>query len=100
MKENNEKFSISIGIVGLFLHLILSLCFVYHNITFYELPVIKPTKYMFEKYAYLGTEKWEIYAEVVREIMCEVGKFDKSNKTFRDTLEYVSVIKDQSILKS
>jgi hypothetical protein len=73
-------------------HIIMSACFLWHNMTIIKLPVIKPTSYMFEKYKDLGKEKWEIYAEVVREIWCEVGGFEKSNKSFWDTLEYKSVL--------
>jgi hypothetical protein len=70
----------------------MSLCHLYHDIAIYKLPIIKPTEYMFETYQHLGKEKWEIYAEVVRSIWCEVGEFEKSDKSFRDTLEYVSKI--------
>ena len=40
-----------------------------------NMPIIQPTNYMFEKYSYLGKEKWEIYAEVTRKIFCEIGGF-------------------------
>ena len=36
-------------------------------------PDIRPTDFMYEKYFYLGQEKWEIYAEVTRKIFCEIG---------------------------
>ena len=53
-----------------------------------ELPVIKPTEYMFEKYSHLGEEKWEVFAEVTRKIMCEIGGLTPSDKTFRDSKRY------------
>ena len=53
-----------------------------------ELPVIKPTEFMWQNYSHLGTEKWEIFAEVTRKIMCEISKLKPSNKTFRDSKNY------------
>ena len=53
-----------------------------------ELPVIKPTEYMWKNFSHLGKEKWEIYAEVTRKIMCEISGLKPSNKTFRDSKKY------------
>lgn len=52
---------------------------------------------MFENYSQLAREKWQIYAEVVREIYCEVGGFEKSNKTFNDMLDYLTLINGTKI---
>jgi hypothetical protein len=90
--DQNGGFSLDLGATQMGDHVIMALCFLWHDLTVTKLPVIKPTSYMFEKYKDLGTEKWEIYAEVVREMWCEIGGFEKSNKTFRDTLDYVSTI--------
>ena len=43
---------------------------------------------MWEHYSDLGSEKWEIYAEVTRKIMCEIGDLKPSNKTFRNNKHY------------
>ena len=43
---------------------------------------------MFKNYNHFGKEKWEIYAEVVRKIYCEVGGFTESNLGYRDSEEY------------
>ena len=70
-----------------------SLCYFGCKINLCELPVIKPTEYMFEKYANLGVEKWEIFAEVTRKIMCEIGGLTPSDKTFRDSKRYENFAK-------
>lgn len=69
----------------------------YHNITFIELPNIRPTEYMFEKWSHLGNDKWEVYAEVTREIYCSVGEFEKTNKNFLDMLNYLSEINEKKV---
>ena len=43
---------------------------------------------MWENYSHLGGEKWEIYAEVIRKIMCEISGLKPSDKTFRDLKKY------------
>ena len=38
---------------------------------------------MWEHYSDLGGEKWEIYAEVTRKVLCEIGGLKSNDKTFR-----------------
>ena len=59
-----------------------------------ELPVIKPTDYMFEKYKYLGGEKWEIYANVVNKMYSEIGGFKQCNIRFRDKMIYFDIVEN------
>ena len=47
---------------------------------------------MFEKYKDLGKEKWEIFSEVTRKIMCEVSGLKPSNKNYRDMKKYLNSI--------
>ena len=94
----NDNFHMSIGSAELFPHLIRTLCYLYHDVEIIELPVIAPTKYMYEYYSELHPElreDWEKYAEVTREIYCSVGKFEKSEKTFRDSKEYSGIVEGQ-----
>ena len=44
----------------------------------YVLPPFLPNEYLFETHKDKGTEKWEIYAEAVREVMAEYGGFKLS----------------------
>jgi 1-acyl-sn-glycerol-3-phosphate acyltransferase len=89
----NPTFDVSVGSSSLFLHFIRTLCYVYHNITVIELPVIKPNNFMYENYPNKKiTEKWEIYAEVARDILCEVGNFGKSESTLRDNRVYYDIV--------
>lgn len=60
-----------------------------------EMPVIRPTEYMFEKYGYLSKEKWEVYAEVVKLIYCEIGGFQGSLMGFRDMKKYNRIMFNQ-----
>ena len=85
---NNLNYSVAIGVGSAVLNYFRSLCYFGSTINLCELPVIKPTEYMFEKYASLGDEKWEIFAEVSRKIMCEIGGLTPSDKTFRDSKRY------------
>ena len=54
-----------------------------------ELPIMTPNEYMYTNFASYGKEKWEIYAEVAREIMCTLGDFKKSDKGLKDSDRYI-----------
>ncbi len=79
---------IAIGARNIFFHTHELLALWKQKIFYTMLPVIKPTKFMFDNYSHLGKEKWEIYAEVTRKIMCEVGGFKESNLGYRDSRYY------------
>ena len=71
-----------------------------HIIKVVELPVIYPTEYMYENYKKINpniTNKAEVYAEVTRELWCEIGGFKKGTKGFKDYLEYLSIIEGKKI---
>ena len=61
------------------------------KIVYGELPIIKPTNYMFEKYKNLGKEKWEIFANVVNKIYAEIGGFKQTNIKYRDRCLYYEI---------
>ena len=84
----NANYSVGIGVSSAVFNYFRSLCYFGCNINLCELPVIKPTDYMFEHYSDLGSEKWEIYSEVTRKIMCEIGGLKPSDKTFRNNKYY------------
>jgi hypothetical protein len=102
-----DKFHLSVGSAGLFVHFVRTLCYLYHDVEIMELPVMSPTKHMYEYYSKLHpdiTENWEIFAEVARELYCNIGKFEKSEKTLRDSKEYSDLIhgrkKKNALLKT
>ena len=76
------------GAQNVLFHTLRYLCFLTENLYIIEMPVIKPTKFMFDNYSSFGKEKWEVYAEVVRRIYCEVGGFKASDQGYRDSHKY------------
>ena len=86
--DNNSPYHIAVGAQNLFFNTLSFFCFLGTKMYYTFLPVIKPTEYMFKNYNHFGKEKWEIYAEVVRKIYCEVGGFTESNLGYRDSEEY------------
>ena len=86
--EDNVDYSVGIGVSSVELNYFRSLCYCGCKMNLCELPVIKPTEYMWQNYSNLGNERWEIFAEVTRNIMCEIGGLKQSNRTFRDSKYY------------
>lgn len=58
------------------------------HIEVHRLPPFKPNDYLFEKYKDKGTEKWEIYAWAVREVIAKFGGFKTSNQSNREKILY------------
>ncbi|KAL6631933.1 hypothetical protein U3516DRAFT_838967 [Neocallimastix sp. 'constans'] len=77
-----------------FLFFIRTICVYNIKIPYAELPIIKPTPFMFEKYKMLGKEKWEIYANVVNKIYLEIGGFKETNIKFRDRVKYYQIAEE------
>ena len=86
--DDDVNYSPACGVSSTAFNYFRSLAYFRVNIYLCQLPVIKPTEYMWEHYSELGKEKWEIYAEVTRKIMCEIGGLKPSSKTYRDSKRY------------
>lgn len=98
----NEGQTLAMGITSVSVYFMNFLTRPYHKIEFIELPVIRPTKYMFDTYrnnnkAAAEWEDWQVYAEVVRDIFCEIGKFEKGERNFRDSMDYISIVRGKKI---
>lgn len=65
----------------------------YYICTLMKLPPVKPTDYLFEKYADKGRTKAEIFAWVTREIMSKAGDIEKlsdQSTNYKDKALYKS----------
>ena len=83
-----SNYHLSIGAGSAVMSYIKNFCHFVESLYLIEMPVIRPTPYMFEKYKHLGNEKWEIFAEVVRKIYSELGNLKESNFGLRDEKKY------------
>lgn len=59
------------------------------------LPPFTPNDYFFETYG-SSKEKWETYAEAVRDLMCEQADLKKCDQTFKDLNEYQKYMRGQT----
>ena len=88
-----SNYHLSIGAGSAVLSYIKNFCHSIEKLYFIEMPIIRPTKFMFERYGHLGNEKWEIYAEVVRKIYSEIGHLEESTFGLRDEKKYNIALK-------
>ena len=95
----SQDFHMGVGSSDAACNYLISLSRFSNQVEYVELPIITPNDYMFEKFAHLGKEKWEIYAEVTREIMCELGGFKKHDFGVRDSYRYCSCITKKAFLE-
>lgn len=56
--------------------------------TVHVLPDFQPNEYLFETHKDKGTERWEIYAWAVRDIMMKAGNFQACDLSLRSKFAY------------
>ena len=57
-----------------------------------ELPTFVPNDYLYTTHSNKGTDKWEIYAWAVREIIADAGNFEKSDLLTRNKMRYEQLL--------
>ena len=101
LKPNiSDKYHLSCGSSDVAMNFIRSLAKLYVKVEYIELPIITPNEYMYKNFAHFGKEKWEVFAGVTREIMCELGDFKKSERGIRDNFRYCSCLEKRTLLDS
>jgi lysophosphatidylcholine acyltransferase/lyso-PAF acetyltransferase len=95
-----ENYHIGVGSSDVACNYLRSLANLYNKVEYVELPVLTPNDYMYENFEHFGKEKWEIFAEVTREIMVELGGFKKSNRGIKDNFRYCSYVEKKTLLDS
>ena len=91
--KNGIQFSLAVGVQNLVISYIRGYAYLWLRIKCYSwLPVIEPTQFMWEMYKDETKEKWEIYAEIVRNIYCDIFKLIKSDLSLSDEKRYFEAI--------
>ena len=94
----SNEYHLSCGSSDVAMNFFRSLSKLFVKSEYVELPIISPNEYMYTNYAHFGKEKWEIFAEVSRRIMLEVGNFKETNIGIRDSFRYCSCIEKKVLL--
>ena len=92
--DQTEECTLAVAALPMHWHIVYSCCYFWHNVTFIDMPIIKPTQYMYDNYKKEQEENWMTFMNVTRNIMAEVGKFKTCEATFKpEKLDYLSAIK-------
>ena len=83
-----SNYHLSVGAAAVVMSYIKNFCHSIEPMYVVDMPVIRPTEYMYEKFKDLSKEKWEIYALVVRKIYSEIGGLEESDMGLRDEKRY------------
>lgn len=94
----NRDYHLGAGASNVGINYFLSLTKLYNKVEYIELPIMNPNEYMYTNFSSYGKEKWEIYAEVAREIMCTLGNFEKSEMGLKDSFRFISCIEEKTLL--
>ena len=69
----------------------LSTCYFKSELT--VLPDFEPNEYLFQTHSFQGSERWEIYAWAMRDIMAKAGEFKTCDQPLKDKLQYEAFMK-------
>lgn len=95
--DQTEECTLSAGALPMHWHILLACCYLWHNVTFLDLPIIEPTQYMYDNYSNPEEEKWMVYMNVTKLIMAECSGLKTSNNSFEEKLAYISEIKGKKV---
>ncbi len=92
LRYDYDMLNNSYDVMPFFALFVLQCCCFNYRVTFNELPPFIPNDYLFNQYAKkLGgepKEKWDIYAESVRDILVKVGGSKRDNIHYREKIAY------------
>ena len=92
--NQEDKHHLASGCQDMLLNTLKFFCCYKVDIYYINMPVIRPTEYMWSNYNNLGKEKWEIFAEVTRRIYSEIGGLKTCEQGYRESHKY-----GQSLIK-
>ena len=91
--DQNAECTLATGALPMHFHMVLICCYLWNNVTFLDLPIIKPTEYMYKHFRKNEEEDWATYMKVTKSIMAECAGLKETNDSFDEKLEYLSLIK-------
>ena len=93
---NRESISLAMDVIEMLYHLFIVICTPYFTVKLIKMPVFAPNEYLYtkSKFADEKKEKWEIFAEAVRDAMSKAGNLEKSNLTYEDKLSYLQFFRN------
>lgn len=71
---------------------IMTMCYGWQTCTVRYLPPFTPNEYLFKTHADKGSDRWEIFAWAVRDVMSKAGNLTKNDQPYRKKLEYEQLL--------
>lgn len=92
---NKGELSLAMDVIEMLFHIFIVICNPYFTVTLMHFPVFCPNEYLYSKSTFADEkkEKWEVYAEAVRDVMVKTGKLEKSNLTYEDKMAYLHILR-------
>jgi len=92
---NNGELSLAMDVIEMLYHIFIVICNPYFTVTLMHFPVFCPNEYLYSKsiFANEKKEKWEVYAEAVRDVMVKKGNLEKSDLTYEDKMAYLQFLR-------
>lgn len=84
VKYKSTYFNPAHDVMPMHIHFVVLLSQFSNQLEVTELPIFEPNSYLYEHHQKAGQEKWEVYANAVRECIADVLKLPLSDATIKD----------------
>jgi len=91
---NKEDLSLCMDVIEMLYHILIVICNPYFTIKILHLPIFIPNEYLFTSSKFSNKkERWEIYAESVRDAMSKASGLNKSELSYEDKVKYLEFLR-------
>ena len=87
VKYSSSYFNPAHDVMPMHIHFVILLSQIVNHIEVTQLPVFAPNEYLFKTHMKTGEEKWQVYAEAVRQCMSDASGLPKSETTLQKKIE-------------
>lgn len=90
-----NNLSLTMDVIEMLLHVYIVLCKPIHYVTVISLPVFVPNEYLFKHSKHAnGDMEWKVYAEAMREIMCDASGLVRHDASYEMKVEYLNFFRN------
>lgn len=89
-----NRISLAMSVIEMLVHYFIILCTPIHYVELISLPLFVPNEYMYNESKYSKLDiKWKVYAETMREIMCETSGLKPVDGSYEMKVEYLDFLR-------
>lgn len=93
--DSLNRISLAMDVIEMLYHVLIVISVPFHFVEIVDLPVFSPNEELFEECGKgdCKKERWEVYAEILKEIMCDASGLKNMKGGFKEKQEYLQILR-------